>query len=437
MKEIAFRITQKQLETVASLLAGNGSEGIVITDCGAGSAIWPSGCERTSWTVFSVAGCTTLSEFDTSFEAYSANNNRKCVFANTMDVLSSVALPNDDVLWGCLEDETLTVFSYQGARLIPVDVCTVVGHDLSFKFCGKNPMVEMPEDSSEFHERTLQAFGYGTTQYLKNLTIGVVGISGTGSIVAEQLMRLGVKRLVLVDDDVVEVRNLGRILNSTRQDAADGVNKAVMMKAAYDRIGLTTEVVAVAESTVSQSSVHLLSQCDILFGCLDSTDGRMHLNRISTFYTIPYFDVGVSLESPEGVITSITGSVRYIIPGESSLASRNVYTSEQLTRDSLRRCDPEAYKARLEEKYIIGAHESSPAVISVNMFYASLCVMDFLNRIHPYRSIPNEQAETIYADLLNLVIPSPDAPSAPDEGLAQHTGRGDTSPLLYLPIMGG
>ena len=55
---------------------------------------------------------------------------------------------------------------------------------------------------------------------------------------AEQLYRLGVKRLVLVDDDYVEERNLGRILNSTTTDAKNQTNKAVMLKRAYDQMGM-------------------------------------------------------------------------------------------------------------------------------------------------------------------------------------------------------
>lgn len=70
------------------------------------------------------------------------------------------------------------------------------------------------------------------------------------------------------------------------------------------------------------------------------------------------------------------------------------------------------------------------------MFYASLCVMEFLNRIHPYRIISNDQVETIYADLGLLAFTSPDPPSQPDIGAAKHLGRGDCQPLLYLPILG-
>ena len=62
-----------------------------------------------------------------------------------------------------------------------------------------------------FTLRHAQAFGTGTTALLRNLSVAIVGCSGTGSIVAEQLARLGAGRLVLVDPDRVEEKNLNRI----------------------------------------------------------------------------------------------------------------------------------------------------------------------------------------------------------------------------------
>ena len=49
---------------------------------------------------------------------------------------------------------------------------------------------------------------------LSRLTAVVVGVSGSGSIVAEQLARLGFGRVILIDFDKVEKKNLNRILNA-------------------------------------------------------------------------------------------------------------------------------------------------------------------------------------------------------------------------------
>ena len=43
--------------------------------------------------------------------------------------------------------------------------------------------------------------------------------------------------------------------------------------------------------------VRSVAQCDVLFGCMDSIDGRYLLNAISSYYNIPYFDIGVRLDT--------------------------------------------------------------------------------------------------------------------------------------------
>ena len=434
MTEIAYRMTRRQVNSVASQLAGNGAS-LAVAKCGAGTATWPSGAKRISWSFRGIEAIIPATEAAVRLQQFTAASY--CIFASDITTLTAVAFTRSDMLWACIgPDNELLVYSVQDGILQPVDVCCITDHDLYYRFCGKDPMSTTGEVDADLFQRTMQAFGCGTTHYLSNLTVGVAGVSGTGSIVAEQLMRLGVKRLVLVDDDMVERRNLGRILNSTAKDAEAGTNKAIMMERAYSSIGMGTEVVAAPTVILAPETLHLLSQCDLIFGCLDSTDGRMHLNRISTFYTIPYIDLGVSLVSDQGRITEVSGAIRFILPGESSLCSMNAYTLEQLISDSLRRNDPEAYQARLAEKYIIGAHEGSPAVISVNMAVAAFGVQELLNRLHPFRDTPNDQVEVLTIDMREPAILSPSAPAAPDTALAKYLGRGDCVPLLDLPEMG-
>ena len=215
-----------------------------------------------------------------------------------------------------------------------------------------------------------------------------------------------------------------------------GYNKAVMLKSVYDKIGLGTEVIAVPTVIADPNTVRLLSQCDLIFGCLDSADGRMHLNRLCTFYTLPYIDLGVKLKSDYGAISEISGAVRYMIPGAASMLSVGAYTTEQVESEALRRGDPVAYRERLAEKYIQGAQESSPAVISVNMFVGSLAVLEFLNRIHEYRDTPNSDVEVLNVNLLEPAFPQPTAPSPEDQHLSKYLGKGDCAPLLDMPGIG-
>lgn len=98
----------------------------------------------------------------------------------------------------------------------------VIGDDLEFQFKTKNNFIP------EFGRRTSQTFGEKTYNILKQLKIAVIGCSGTGSIVIEQLVRNSVGELVLVDPDELEEKNLNRILNATLGDAKKETPKVLL-----------------------------------------------------------------------------------------------------------------------------------------------------------------------------------------------------------------
>jgi hypothetical protein len=429
MEEVVFRITEKQLGTVITELAdADEDKAYVPLLCGRAHAAFSETTERTAWCVQSVLPvCSKRSP-----TLKDGDDNYLCVAAKSVDMLTDLLCTGiHPKLWITLEGNSLQAYL---PDFRPVTVSCVVGSSLKFCFENQEPM-QREIISGSFEERTAQAFGAGTAEYLSKLTVAVVGTSGTGSIVSEQLVRLGVRRIILIDDDIVETRNLGRIVNAKRVDAENGIHKTDMLKSAFDSSGLGTEVISVPSVVGCSKSIHLLSICDVLFGCLDSADGRHQLNRISTFYVLPYIDVGVKLVSNMGKFEEISGAVRYLIPGGSSLLSRKAYTLERLASDIMRREDPVQYQARLREKYIIGAQESSPAVISINMQVSSLALLEFLTRIHPFRETQNEEVETVSVDLLNphFIL---DPPSECDAALAKYVGFGDRSPLLFTPVLG-
>jgi len=98
------------------------------------------------------------------------------------------------------------------------------------------------EDTEEALLRNRQLFGEGTMRRLKKLSVAVVGYSGTGSFVVEALARLGVGRLVIIEYDVVEKKNLNRILNTTHEDADAKRLKTEVARRAITAMGLNTEV---------------------------------------------------------------------------------------------------------------------------------------------------------------------------------------------------
>lgn len=307
----------------------------------------------------------------------------------------------------------------------PVDTVSVTGDDLLFFNRKSTDAVVDPA-----HLRTAQAFGDRTVQLISSLSVGVVGCSGTGSWVVEQLSRLGVGRLVLVDPDEMEEKNLNRIINSRRDDAVKARAKTIVLAEAVRATGLVLEVVPLPAFCFCPAALQELAGCDVLFGCMDSPEGRDVLNRLATFYCLPYFDLGVHLRADgNGGVSVVCGSVHYLLPGGSSLLSRGVYTPEDLRRASLRRTNPEQFQDELERGYIKNARVDSPAVVSVNGLCATLAINNFLARLHPFRIDHNSEIRWQTFDLVNGSLSS-NADGQVCKVLAKYVGRGDMDPPL-------
>lgn len=343
-------------------------------------------------------------------------------------------------LYGWLGDEPLgSLIMMQDGELIgrvctpdggfvPMERIAVIGDDLRL-WVEERGVEPVPA----FGARVAQSFGRGTFEQLRKLKVGVVGCSGTGSPVIEMLARNCVGELVLVDPDEVEERNLNRILNTTMADARAGRPKVEVIGAAVEAIGLGTRVETFARFLFDRQVVEALADCDVLFGCMDSIDGRHLLNRLATFYLIPYFDLGVKLEADgEGGVEQVCGSVHYLKPGGSSLLSRHVYTADQLRAAGLKRTDPKGYRDLLEQGYIRGIAEDRPAVIQLNMLIASFALNELLARLHPYRIEPNADFAVRRISLSHGIFEN-DGDGEACAALVKHVGRGDVEPLLEWP----
>jgi hypothetical protein len=293
--------------------------------------------------------------------------------------------------------------------------------------------VEVKPDDADL--RTRQAFGDGTVALLRSLSVGVAGCSGTGSWIVEMLARLGVGRLVLVDPDVIERKNLNRIVNSKQSDAQGRRPKVEVLSESIKAIGLGTEVQCYKNDLANAEVVKALAGCDVLFGCLDSADGRDLLNRIATYYTLPYIDVGVRLDADgKGGVEQVCCAVHYLLPGGSSLLSRGVITSEQVQAQALYRTNPQQHAALEKEGYIKGVFVDRPAVVSVNGFAATHAVNEMLARLHPFR---RDSGDEFRYQLFSLSdgawLRLSDGPACVLMG--KFVGRGDCLPLLGNPSL--
>jgi hypothetical protein len=246
------------------------------------------------------------------------------------------------------------------------------------------------------------AFSADMGKDLKKLTVCVVGVSGTGSIVSEQLARLGIGRLILIDFDLLELKNLNRILNSTLEDVKRKAAKVDVLSSVIKTYRNDIEVLTLKASITEREAIILAGQADVLFCCVDSFEGRQICDRVAAAFIQPLFDVAVTiptrLDGSKAAIGDVCGRIDYVKPGGASLADRKVYSPEVLRREYLQRVAPEEYCEQVDEGYFKGVVDEAPSVISLNMRAASDCVMEFIARLYPFRQDPNTlRARTLFS----------------------------------------
>ena len=270
----------------------------------------------------------------------------------------------------------------------PVTMIRVIGDRFRFY---TNP--QAAGTGAQIFDRQIRAFGLAIQQVLGSLHIGIVGAGGTGSAVAEQLIRLGVGRLSEFDAQCLEASNTTRVYGSGLKDA--GEPKVEIIRRHSEHIGLGTNVTAVDSDITQRASAELLRDCDVIFGCTDDEWGRSILCRIATDYYIPVFDMGVKIDSRDGKIVSVEGRVTTLVPGAACLFCRGRITAEGVTANVIAKHNKAQIDELRRQDYAPELHENAPAVIPFTTAVASAAVQELLHRLTGFMGSDRTSSEAI------------------------------------------
>jgi len=275
----------------------------------------------------------------------------------------------------------------------PIHLIRIVGQRYEFIVPNNAPALatHVPE---QFFDRQVRAFGKDLQQLLGNLHVGVVGAGGTGSAVIEQLARLGVGELTILDHDIINDTNITRIHGSTMEDVKNRKYKVHVMESMIENIGFGTKVDSIPKNVMHRSAAEKLKDCDLIFGCTDDHFGRMILNQISLKYYIPLIDMGVFINSDHGKIRNINGRVSIIIPGNPCLLCTNCINQEILKAEIEKMWTPELYQKRVKEGYCPELDIEDPSVITFTTSIASQAVIELIHLLTGFMG-SDEDAERI------------------------------------------
>lgn len=172
----------------------------------------------------------------------------------------------------------------------------IVGKSLKPYFYNKIlPKIHFGEE----FQRTISSWGDKKQQEISRLKIGIVGLGSVGSVVAEALLRTGIGNLTFIDFDLVELKNLDRLLAANRSDI--GKYKVEFQKERLTKTELLPDlnIHAVPYSITEKEGLEAALDCDVLFSCVDMPLPRYVLDCISYGNLIPVIDGGIDTNPKE------------------------------------------------------------------------------------------------------------------------------------------
>ncbi|MFN0008777.1 MAG: HesA/MoeB/ThiF family protein [Planctomycetota bacterium] len=263
---------------------------------------------------------------------------------------------------------------------VPFGRAWIVGDRLAAIRTFGGPTIPM----DEAFDRNVRALGGGVQEALGDLQAGIVGCGGTGSAVAEQLVRLGVRRFVLFDPDRLSASNVTRVYGSTPADVGKG--KVDVLATHLSRIAPDVACRSQKSMITLEPTARTLSECDVVFGCTDDNAGRLVLSRLATYMLTPVFDCGVLISSDaEGQVTGIDGRVTTLVPGQACLVCRGRIDTKRAAAELM---TPKE-RIRLErEGYAPALGRVEPAVVTFTTLVAAAAVSELLERLVGYGPTP-------------------------------------------------
>lgn len=238
----------------------------------------------------------------------------------------------------------------------------------------------------ERFDRQVRAFGTQGQALIEGSRVAIAGVGGTGSSVAEQLVRLGIKDMLLVDPDEFETSNLTRMYGTfvdpvdTRRwqfwkHKSPPSKKVDLVATHLRRINPKLHVQGVAQNIVKDSAAKLLRDRDVIFLCTDEHWGRSVVNQVAYQYMIPTINIGMTITGRNSSVESGIGIVDILFPHKACLWCKQFLNSNRISAESMPSADR---TIRQEEGYIENIDTIQPSVISINTTLAGIAVTQFI-----------------------------------------------------------
>lgn len=210
---------------------------------------------------------------------------------------------------------------------ISPDILSIVGTPSVFAVPGGWPRRDEPGryDRQSF-------LGSHSQNIVETVRLGIVGIGGGGSHVAQQAAHIGFPNVTAFDGDITEDTNLNRLVTATMQDARQTMPKVDLAQRVVEGLVASADVITHAGDWRERPD--LLAACDVVVGCVDTFAARRDLEAACRRALIPYVDIGMDVHTVDGSAPRMAGQVILSVPGGPCMHCLGFLTDAKLEREA-------------------------------------------------------------------------------------------------------
>ncbi|WIW50458.1 ThiF family adenylyltransferase (plasmid) [Bradyrhizobium sp. 62B] len=230
--------------------------------------------------------------------------------------------------------------------------------------------------------------GPNSDAILDAATIGIVGLGGGGSHLAQQSAHMGIGGYVNADPDIIEDTNTNRLIGGTLADVVVKRRKVDIAERLIRGLVPNARIISAPDTWLTAADD--LKLCDVIIGAVDGFQEREQLERFARRHLIPYIDIGMDVHDLGKGGFLVSGQVILSMPGCPCMRCCGFITDERLAQEA--------------KKY--GAAGSRPQVVWSNGVLASTAMGLLTQILTPWYPDPPRFVYLDYDGNKGTIIPN-------------------------------
>jgi len=249
---------------------------------------------------------------------------------------------------------------------------------------------DIKKDLDEMLSRNKLVIAEEYLDKISNIRIAIIGIGGVGSVVAEQLVRIGARNLTIVARGTYELGNVNRQIPATYLSVVSKIPKIYAMAQRLHAINPYLKVSALNFDVVKEGNkLHEKlkeQETKVLFNCVDEYYAQMIVAKLSDKLKIPMILGGVTNLGWNGIVSVYNpeGKIKYqhifklLRKNENNNIESNI---DRKIKEYWLTSHKEEMPNWLKEKYLINKELPYPVITPVPWIVASFEVVEFVKLI--------------------------------------------------------